>query len=93
MTQAVKRLHLKYDSAIFVKTGTIIESTYVTDDGDLEVLELEMKGVTVASVNKPPVGAFCMHTQRTSKPQIFIGDLISLIINWRCYKFIWMEMQ
>ena len=82
MTLAVERPHSKYGRAIFVKTGTIIESTSVTEDGDVEVLELELKGVTVTSVYKPPVGAFRMHTLRTSKPQVVIGDLNSHSINW-----------
>ena len=78
-TLAVERPHSKHGSAIFVKTGTIIETTSVTDDCDVEVLELEQKEVTVTSVYKPPVGAFRMHTLRTSKPQVVIGDFNTLV--------------
>ena len=62
MTLAVKRSHSKYENAIFLKTGTIIERAFVTDDGKVEVLELKLKAVTVVSIYKPPVNAFCMHT-------------------------------
>ena len=65
-----------------MKTGTIIESTSVTDDGDVEVLELELKGVGVNSVYKPPVDAFRVRTLRTSKTQVVIGDFNSHGINW-----------
>ena len=82
MTLAVERPPSKYGSASFVKTGAIIESTSVTNDGNVEVSELEMKGVSVTSVYKPPVGAFCKHTMRTSKPQVVIGDFNSQSINW-----------
>ena len=82
MTLAVERPRLKYGSAIFVKTGTIIESTSVTDDGDVEGLELELKGVGVNSVYKPPVDAFHVRTLRTSKTQVVIGDFNSHGINW-----------
>ena len=82
MTLGVKRPHSRYRSAIFVKTGTIIESTSVTDDGDVEVLKLELKEVTVTSFNKPPVGAFRMRTMRTSRPQVVIRDFNSHSINY-----------
>ena len=82
MTLAVERPHSKYASAIFVKTGTIIESTSVTEDGVVEVLKLQLKGITVTSVYKPPVGAFRMHTLRTSEPQVIIGDFTSHSIKW-----------
>ena len=83
LTLAVEHPHSIYGSAIFVKTGTIVESTSVTDDSDVEVLELELKGVTVPLVYKPLVGAFRMHTLRTSKPQAVIGDFNSHSINWK----------
>ena len=82
MTLAVKRPYSKYENAIFLKTGTIIERAFVTDDGKVEVLELKLKAVTVVSIYKPPVGAFCMHTRRTSKPKVVIGNFNSFSINW-----------
>ena len=52
------------------------------DGNDVEVLEVELKGVAVTSVYKPPGNAFQMHTLRTSKPQVAIGDFNNQIINW-----------
>ena len=52
------------------------------DDNDVEVLEVELKGVAVTSVYKPPGNAFQMHTLRTSKPQMVTGDFNSHSINW-----------
>ena len=82
MTLAVEHPHSKYGSVIFVKTGTIIESMSVTEDGDVQVLELELKRVTVTSVYKPPIGAFRFHTLQTSKPQVVIEDFNSHSLNW-----------
>ena len=62
MTLAVEHPHSKYGNAIFVKTGTIIELTSVTDDGDVKVLELELNEVILISICKPPVVHFaCTH--------------------------------
>ena len=82
LTIAAERRHSKYGSAIFVKTGTIIESTSVTGVGNVEVLELELKGVTAISGYKPPVGAFRMHTLKTSKPQVVVGNFNRHNMNW-----------
>ena len=65
-----------------MKTGTIIESKSVTEDRDVEVLELKLKGVTVTSVYKPPVDASPMYTLQTSKLQVVIEDFNSHCINW-----------
>ena len=82
MAPAVEPPHAKHGSAIFVKTGTTIESTSVIDDNDVKVLKVELRGVAATSVNKPPGNAFQMHTLLTSKPQMVIGDFNSHSINW-----------
>ena len=46
----------------------------MTDDGEVEILELELKEVDDTFVFKPQVGVFCIHTLRTSKPQVVIAD-------------------
>ena len=81
MTPAVERPHAKHGSAIFVKTGATIESTSTIDGNDVEVLEVELKGVAVTSVYKPPGNASQMHTLGTSKPQVVIGDFNRHSIN------------
>ena len=45
-------------------------------------MELELKGITVTAVYKPPVSAFRMHSLQTSKPQIVIWDFNSNSTNW-----------
>ena len=52
------------------------------DDNDVEVLEVELKSIAVTSVHKPPGNAFQMHTLRTSKLHVVIGDFNSHSINW-----------
>ena len=87
MTPAVERLHAKHESAIFVKTGITIESASVIDGNDVEVLEVKLKSVAVTSVYKSPGNAFQIHTLRTSKPQVAIGDFNNQIINWGYREF------
>ena len=41
MTLVVGHPHEKYESAIFVKTGTIIESASIIDDNNIKILTTE----------------------------------------------------
>ena len=81
MTPAAKYSRANYGSAIFAKTGTMIELTSVIDNNDVEVLEVESKCVAVTAVYKPPGNAFQMHTLNTSRLHVVIGDFNSHSIN------------
>ena len=70
VTLAVDCPHLKNGSAIFVETGSIIESRSVANDRNFEIFELELKGMTVASIYQPPVGTLRIHTVSLQWPVV-----------------------
>ena len=85
MELAIEHPHRQYGSAIFVKTGTVVESTSRSTEDDIEILTIEMSSVVVTSIYKPPPQAFAFH-QRVphthTKPQIIIGDYNSHSTQW-----------
>ena len=76
MTLVVERPHEKYGSAIFVKTGTII------DDNNMAILTAETGGALITSVYKPPSRPYQMPLLHNSKPEVVIGDFNSHSVNW-----------
>lgn len=82
MTLAIERSHKKHGSVLFVKTGTVIQSTSLSDDNNTEVLTVELSGVGIQSVYKPPGSPFLMPTLQATKPHIVIGDFNSHSTTW-----------
>lgn len=85
MVFACERPHDQYGSAIFAKASSVIESTSVSADGDIEVLTVELSNIAVTSVYKPPAAAFqfpqsVLNTK--GKPQIIIGDFNAHSTKW-----------
>lgn len=85
MTMAIERPHDKYGSAIFVRTGTVIEATSACDSQDIEILSVELKGAVVTSVYKPPAIPFTFLDPPAipqNKPKVVIGDFNSHSTQW-----------
>ena len=85
MVFANERPHNQYGSAIFVKASSVIESTSVSAEDDIEVLTVELSNIAVTSVYKPPAAAFVFPQsarQTNGKPQIIIGDFNSHSTQW-----------
>ena len=47
-------------SAIFVRNGLTVDNAYVSDNDNIEVLYIELMGIYVRSVNKPPIETFSL---------------------------------
>ena len=76
MMLVIERPHEKYGSAIFVKTGTII------DNNNMAILTAETGGTLITSVYKPPSRPYQMPPLHNSKPEVVIGDFNSHSVNW-----------
>ncbi|KAI4811062.1 hypothetical protein KUCAC02_013985 [Chaenocephalus aceratus] len=85
MVLAIERPYRQYGSAIFVKTGSAIEDTDMSDSHNIEVLSVELSSVVATSVYKPPPVDFVFSQpipKIHGKPQIVIGDFNSHSTQW-----------
>ena len=85
MKLAIERPHEQYGSAVFVKPSAVIETTSKSDDNNIEILEVELSGVTVTSVYKPPGSPFAQNSlldYPNKKPRVIIGDFNSHSMQW-----------
>ena len=81
MTLAVERPHEKHGSAMFVKNGSIFESTSQTSHNSIKMLSTTLNGLTITSVHKLPNEPFCITPVLTHK-EVFIGDFNSHSTTW-----------
>ena len=80
MDLAIERPHADYGSAIFVTSGTIVDATSLTEFNNIEILKVDMRGISVTSVYKPPGERFSFHQPPTAvgdQQQVIIGDFNS----------------
>ena len=91
MDLAIERPHPQYGSTIFVTSGTIVNTTSLTDINNIEILRVDLNGISVTSVYKPPGERFSFHQPLTAvgdQQQVIIGDFNShsstctLTANW-----------
>ena len=85
MDLAIERPHSQYDSAIFVTSGTIVNTTSLSDINNIEILRVEINGISVNSVFKPPGERFSFHQPLTpvgDQHQVIIVDFNSRISTW-----------
>ena len=69
MDLAIERPHPQYGSAICVTSGTIVNTTSLTDINNIEILRVDLNGISVTSFYKPPGERFSFH-----QPPTAIGD-------------------
>ena len=77
MDLVIERAHSQYGSAIFVTSGTIVNTTSLTDINNIELLRVDLNGISVTSVYKPPGERFSFHQPLTAvgdQQQVIIGD-------------------
>ena len=85
MDLAIERPHPQYGSAIFVTSGTIVNTTSLTDINNIEILRVDLNGISVTSVYKPPGERFSFHQPLTAvgdQQQLIIGDFNSHSSTW-----------
>ena len=80
MDLAIERPHSQYGSAIFVTSGTIVNTTSLTDINNIDILRVDLNRISVTSVYKPPGKRFSFHQTLTAvgdQRQVVIGDFNS----------------
>ena len=75
MDLVIERPHSQYGSAIFVTSGTIVNTTSLTDINNIEILRVYLNGISVTSIYKPPGERFSFH-----QPLPAVGDQQQVII-------------
>ena len=83
MTLVAERPHNKHGSFVFVKYGLKVNSISVCEEENVELITVELPGVVVHSLYKPPPEPFLIAPlgQRI-KPHIVIGDFNSHSTLW-----------
>ena len=85
MDLAIERPHSQYGSAIFVTSGTIVNTTPLTDINNIEILRVDLNGISVTSVHKLPGERFSFHQALTAvgdQQEVIIGDFNSHSSTW-----------
>ena len=85
MDFAIERPHAQYGSAIFVTSGTIVNATSLTEVNNIEILRVDLRGISVGSVCKPPGERFSFHQPPTAvgdQQHVIIGDFNSHSSTW-----------
>ena len=84
MDLAIERPHAHYGSVIFVTSGTIVNATSLTVN-NIEILRVDLRGISVTSVYKLPGERFSFHQPPTAvgdQQQVIIGDFINHSSTW-----------
>ena len=85
MDLAIERPHAQYGSAIFVTSGTIVNVTSLTEVNNIEILRVDLRGISVTSVYKPPGERFSFHQPPTAagdQQHVVIWDFNSHSSTW-----------
>ena len=79
-----ERPHNKHESSVFVRNGLKVNSISVCEENNVEFITVELPGVVVHSVYKPPAEQF-LHPPLGNRnmPHIVIGDFNSQTTLWK----------
>ena len=72
-------------ASMIATSGTIVNITSLTDVNNIEILRVDLNGISVTSVYKPPAGRFSFHQPLTAvgdQQLVNIGDFNSHIPTW-----------
>ena len=83
MNLIVKRPHDQYGSAIYVKPGLDISNTNIYSDNNMEILSINLEGLTVTNIYKPPNTPFTYKDPPCHQStKIIMGDFNSHNTIW-----------
>ena len=94
MTLVAERPHNKHGSSVFVRDGLKVNSISVCEEDNVEFITVELPGVVVYSVYKPPAEQFLFPPLESKHmPHIVIGDFnshntLSSSISNMCEKYV-----
>ena len=80
MDLAIARPHSQFGSAIFVTSDTIVNTTSINDINNIEILRVDLNGISMTSVYKPPGERFLFHQPHTAvgdQQPVIVGDVNS----------------
>ena len=78
ITLIAERPHIKYGSAILIRSDLKVKGVSVWEQDNMELIIIEMPGVVVHSVYKPPNEKFVLPALgHGNLPHIVIGDFNS----------------
>ena len=82
MTLVAERPH-KHGSSVFIRDGLKVNNIYVCEEGNVELITVELSGVIVHSMYKPPPEPFRLPALgQRNKPHIVIEDFNSHSTVW-----------
>ena len=83
MALVAERPHNKHGSSVFIRDGLKMNNISVCEEGNVELITVELSGVIVHSMYKPPLEPFRLPTLgQRNKPHIVIGDFNSHSTLW-----------
>ena len=83
ITQIAKRPHKKYGDTIFVQEDLKEKNVSIRDEGNVEIITVELPSVVEHYVYKPPTERFVLPALRhVNLPHIVIGDFNSYSTTW-----------
>ena len=85
MSLVVERPHNKHGSSVFIRDGLKVDNRSVCEEGNVELIKVELSGVIVHSMYKPPPEPFRLPALgQRNKPHIVIRDFNSHSTLWEC---------
>ena len=82
MTLVAQRHHIKYDSDILIRSDLKVKNVSVWEQDNVDLISIEMPGVVVHSVYKPPNDAFVLSALGYGTlSHIVIGDFITTALH------------
>ena len=83
MALVAERPHNKHGSSVFIRDGLKVNNISVCEEGNVELITVELSGVIVHSMYKPPPEPFrLLALWQRNKPHIVIGDFTSHSTHW-----------
>ena len=83
MTLIAERPHDPHGSAIFARNGLDANKSSLSDSNNIEVLSIDIMGITISSVYKPPLEPFDLPGRATDgMMNVAIGDFKSHSTPW-----------
>ena len=86
MALVAERPHNKHEGHVFVRDGLKVNRMYVCEEDNVELITVELPGVVVHSVYKPPAEQFLLPPLGSrNMPHIVIGDFNSHTLGIHLY--------
>ena len=83
MALVAERPHNKHRSSVFIRDGLKVNTISVCEEGNVELIIVDLPGVVVHSMYKPPPEPFRFPALgQINKPHIGMGDSKATVHSW-----------